>query len=103
VKRPVQEVAGGPRTRIGRPDVAGRSTPKQLFDTVACAPDLRDPMATGAAGAMLVQDFIEFLSDEEPLVPEPGSIPDPSFVDRLRSRLWRDHVMARLRHLDETH
>lgn len=100
MKRPVQEVAGGPRFRARRDDVAGRSR----LDAVARRTDLQGvgPSIT-AEDAALFEDFVEFLSDEDALEIGPGSIPDPIFQERLRGRLWRNLVMSRLPEGDEPH
>ncbi len=103
MKRPVQDVAGSPRRRATDNDVAGRSTSGRGFDAAMGPLDLRDPMSTTVADAELLEDFIEFLSDEDPLDAGSSSIPDPDFRERLRSRLWRQHVMTRLPGGEEPH
>ena len=62
----------------------------------------RDPGFATLRDAELLEEFVDFLQLPEGGT-EPSSAPDPLFQERLRSRLWRMHVLARLRTSDGLH
>jgi hypothetical protein len=53
--------------------------------------------------AELLEEFVEFLMRPDEGIAGAGIAPDPAFRERLRSRLWRMHVLARLRTSDGLH
>ena len=98
MKRPSQDVAGRPRIHESRPDVAGRpAVSRSVIDPAAFHRDFHDRTSTGADDAVLMEEFVEFLGGEDDF--EVGEVlaPDPVFRERLRSRLWRNYVLAVLR------
>lgn len=100
MKRPSQQVAGGPRLREVRPAVAGRPALGRAADALSTAASLRlgAPMGVSSEDAELLADFADFMSGEEEEL-EAGLLPeaDRTFKDRLRRRLWRTFVMGYLR------
>ena len=60
-------------------------------------------MSTAADDAALLEDFMEFLSDAHEIELGSARAPDPVFRESLRSRLWRNFVLAYLRKGHETH
>lgn len=107
MKRVDQDVAGRPRERVARRDVAGVSFGKRSAlsdaDVASYRHALDDPMATVAEDAVLFEDFVEFLAGDDDLDSGPAPAPDPEFRDRLRKRLWRRYVLTHLRKRGERH
>jgi hypothetical protein len=53
--------------------------------------------------AELLEEFVEFVMLPDEGIAGAGIASDPAFRERLRSRLWRMHVLARLRTGDGLH
>jgi hypothetical protein len=104
VKRPSQDVAGRPKIRDLRPNVAGRpAVSTSAIDPVAFHQAFHNRMSAGADDAALIEDFVDFLGGEDEFEVGQVSAPDPVFRERLRSRLWRNYVLAFLRRGSEPH
>ena len=84
----------------------GRATTQAPSDAILGAATVAGPgdatSASSLRDAELLADFVDFLElgDTDP---EASLAPDPVFQERLRSRLWRIHVLARLRASDGLH
>jgi len=96
MKRPIQDVAGRPKVRDAQPDVAGRMISRNAIDLESYCHGFRDPIPTAADDAMLIEDFRDFLAEDEGFDSERLPSPDPIFRDRLRRRLWRNFVISHL-------
>ncbi len=115
MKRIGDDVAGMPpferRTAVavgtGLPpaDVAGATQLRAHTDDVASFRHaLDDPMGTAQEDAELLADFADFMGFDGDFERCGLLPPDPGFRERLRRRLWRTHVMTRLRdRRDEPH
>ena len=104
MKRPSQDVAGRPKVRDARPDVAGQSISKRAIDVASYSHALHDPMSPAADDAALIEGFADFLAGDEDF--GTGALPaaDPVFRERLQRRLWRNYVVSHLRNVGkETH
>lgn len=98
MKRPSQDVAGRPRGRNVRPDVAGRSiSSSQIELTSSYCRALYDPASAAVDDAALIEDFTEFIGGDEYFETGKLAAPDPVFQERLRRRLWRSYVVSYLR------
>jgi hypothetical protein len=99
MKRPSQDLAGGPKIRDVRPDVAGQSISRDAGDVASYCHALRDSMSSAADHAALIEDFADFLVGDEGF--EAGRLPaaDRVFRERLRRRLWRHYVVSNLRNV----
>lgn len=96
MKRPNQDVAGRPRVRDGRLDLLGPLAGRRATDNVSYCRGLHDPLSTAAAEAALIDDFADFLVDDEARDAEPLPTADPAFEERLRRRLWRSFMASHL-------
>lgn len=104
MKRPSQDVAGRPKIRDARPDVAGRSLSRNQIGLASYCRVLHDPASTASNDAALIEDFADFLGGGGDLEAEEGVGPDPVFQERLRRRLWRNYVVSHFRNAEkETH
>jgi len=97
MKRPSQDVAGRPRVRNVRPDVAGRSISSSQVELTSYCRALYDPASTAVDDAALIEDFTEFIGGDEYFETGKLPAPDPVFQERLRRRLWRSYVVSYLR------
>jgi hypothetical protein len=95
VKRPSQDVAGGPKVRDRSVDVAGRSISSGAIDVARTRHGLYNTSWAAADRAALIADFMDFLSATEGLEGGARFLPDSAFKERLRRRLWRNHFRAR--------
>ena len=86
------DAAHGPR----RPDRSRRQAPKYPLRQLAHTTSLGSVAirATGLSGAR-ARDFEDFVSGDRSLTAGVVSLPDPSFRENLRRRLWRIHVLGR--------
>ena len=84
MKRPSQDVAGRPRVRNVRPDVAGRSFSRHQVDYPSYCRALYDPASTAVDDAALIEDFTEFIGGDEYFETGKLPAPDPVFQERLR-------------------
>ena len=96
MKRPSQDVAGRPKVRDLRPDVAGRSISRNQIEVGSYCRALHDPASTVVDDAALLEDFTEFIGGDEDFETGELPAPDPVFQERLRRRLWRGYVVSRL-------
>ena len=103
MKRPSQDVAGGPNVRDRSPDVAGRSISSGAIDVAGTRHGLHDTSWAAVDRAALIADFMDFLSATEGLEGGARFLPDSAFKERLRRRLWRNHVRARQRNHEVRH
>ena len=88
-----------PRTRSGSPGSRSSIVADMLAGGCHELDDLR---ATLTDDASLIADFTDFLAADEEGPGNAGFRPDPEFRERLRSRLWRNHV-SRSRDLARSH
>jgi len=96
MKRQVQDVAGRPRVRDARSDVAGRTIMRSAIALESYCHVLRDPAPAANQDAMLIEDFRDFLAADEGLEARSRLAPDPVFKERLRRRVWRNFVISQL-------
>lgn len=96
MKRPIQDVAGRPREREVRPDVAGRIILRRTSDLESCCHMFRDSMTTASEEASLIEDFRDFLAGDEDFDSVGRPEPDPIFRERLRRKVWRQFVVSQL-------
>ena len=105
MKRPVSNPADRPETTPVPRVAVGRSGTSVVADllTGSCR-GLQDLELLPADDASLIAEFADFVSAGES--EEQGGelpAPDPDFRERLRRRLWRQHVQLRLRDLVRSH
>lgn len=104
MNRPSQDVAGRPKIRAARLEVAGSEFSRRTTDVASYRRALHGPMSTAAAEAALLEDFADFLLGDEGFEAGRLPAPDPAFRERLRRRLWRNHIVSTLCNVGkETH
>ena len=116
MKRATTDVVGRPCARDFRREVAGVSpissklSSRPAYSAASYGIDvasfryaLDDPMGTAERDAAWMAEFNDFMSGGEAVDHELVPSPDPIFREQLRRRLWRTHVLTRLRDGGETH
>ena len=94
------DAAAAPSRTAGSRRLAPKYALRLLAHSASWASDA--VRATSFRGAQ-AQDFEDFVSEERGLSAGVASLPDPSFRESLRRRLWRSQVLGRRNRVSTTH
>ncbi len=104
MKRTTQDYAGRPVSAKVRPAVMGGPVPFVATDVTSFLDARR-----GLGGHFvdsdegIMDEFAEFLSENDATDCVPLTNPDPDFRERLRRRLWRLHLIAQPKTSKDSH